>query len=39
MNRKDIPLIDIEHFLAVNHEQWHGEGFFITNDIYPYLQL
>ena len=36
--KKEIPSIGIEQFLATNHEQWHGDGFFITNNIYPYLQ-
>lgn len=38
MHKKEIPSIGIEQFLATNHEQWQGDGFFITNNIYPYLQ-
>jgi len=38
MNKKSIHSVDIQQFLSTNQEAWEGDGFFITNDIYPYLQ-
>ncbi|XZF15843.1 helix-turn-helix transcriptional regulator [Chitinophagaceae bacterium MMS25-I14] len=38
MNRNDIPKTDIHQFLAAGEEEWLRDGFFITNNIYPYLQ-
>ena len=38
MSKEAIPFVDLAQFLAKNHEEWLLDGFFITQDIYPYLQ-